>query len=252
MKRSVNMFWPPVFLLLALMIWEGAVQFSGVPEWLLPAPSRVVKTLWQTRSLLAEHAGQTLLEAGTGLLAAVIAALLLALLMDVSATLRRGLYPLLVVSQTIPIVSLAPLFIIWFGYEMLPKVIVVALVCFFPVVISVVEAMGAVDREMINLLRLMGAGSWQVFTKVKLPAAMPAFFAGLKIAATYSIMGAVIGEWLGASKGLGVYMTRAAHSYQTGSVLASVVVISSLSLMVFALIELLARFTMPWHQEGRK
>ncbi|AEG58429.1 ABC transporter permease [Desulforamulus ruminis] len=252
MKTLKNLLWPLLFLLLTLVVWEGMVRFYAVARWLLPAPSQVLQTLWQSRALLAEHTGQTLLEAGAGLLLAVAAALLLAWLMDFSAALRRALYPLLVVSQTIPIISIAPLFIIWFGYEMLPKVIVVALVCFFPVVVSVVEAMAGVDREMINLMRVMGARRGQIFTKVKLPAALPSFFSGLKISAAYSIMGAVIGEWLGASKGLGVYMTRATRSYQTDGVLAAVVIISVLSLGVFVLIELLARMIMPWHKEGRK
>jgi ABC-type nitrate/sulfonate/bicarbonate transport system permease component len=143
--------------------------------------------------------------------------------------------------------AVAPLFIIWFGYGILPKIMVVALVCFFPITVSLVEGMEAADRDMIKLLEAMGASPWQVFKMVSFPGALPSFFSGLKISAAYSIMGAVIGEWLGASKGLGVYMTRSMKSFLTDRVFASIVVISILSLFLFGIIVLIARLLMPWY-----
>jgi ABC-type nitrate/sulfonate/bicarbonate transport system permease component len=142
--------------------------------------------------------------------------------------------------------AVAPLLIIWFGYDILPKVLVVALVCFFPITVSTVEGLDNIDQDMVKLLVTMGATPGQILRLVKFPGALPSFFAGLKISATYSIMGAVIGEWLGGSKGLGIYMTRSMHSFLTERVFASIVVITAMSLILVGIIELIARLTMPW------
>lgn len=251
MPRYSNMFAPLGFILAFLAVWQGAVSFSGIEAWLLPSPARVLETLWEMLPLLLTHSRSTLLAAVSGLLAAVLLALLLAVLMDLSPWLRRGMYPLLVLSQTVPIISIAPLLLIWFGLGLLPKVVVVALVCFFPVAVSMAEGMESADPGMVSMMRVMGAGRWQVIRLVRLPAALPSFFSGLKIAGTYAVMGAVIGEWLGSGSGLGVYMTRASHSYQLDRVFAAIVVISSVSLLLFSAITLLARLAMPWYYKER-
>ena len=168
-------------------------------------------------------------EAIIGFTLSIAFAFALAWLMDSVSLVRRALYPLLVTSQTIPIISVAPLFLIWFGYGLVPKVLVVVLVCFFPVVVSFLQGLAAVDTEMIDLLRSMGAPPLLIFRLAKLPAALPMFFSGLKIAATYSIMGAVIGEWLGAEAGLGYYMTLSQRSFLTARVFAIIAVITVLS-----------------------
>jgi len=179
-------------------------------------------------------------------------AVVLAVLMDISPWTKQGIYPLLVLSQTIPIISIAPLLLIWFGLGLLPKVLVVTLVCFFPVAVNMVEGMETADPDMVNLMRVMGSSRWQVIKLVRLPAALPSFFAGLKIAGTYAVMGAVIGEWLGAGSGLGVFMTRASHSYQLDRVFAAIFIIILVSLIIYALIELLARTAMPWYYNERR
>lgn len=252
MQRPGSGIWAPLLCLgLFLGVWQAAVWLSGWPSWLLPAPGQVLVALGEMLPVLWQHSQYTMLAAATGLLAAVVFALGLAVLMDVSPWLRQGLYPLLVLSQTIPIIAVAPLFMIWFGYGLLPKVVVVALVCFFPVAVSMVEGMAAADPDMVNLLRVMGAGRWQIIKLVRFPAALPSFFAGLKIAGTYAVMGAVIGEWLGATSGLGVFMTRASHAYQLDRVFAAIVIISLVSLLLFGLINLLARWSMPWYYSNR-
>lgn len=245
--------WPALLFLLAFFItWEAGVHIFAIKPWLLPAPSQVLGTLGDMLPLLAQHSRSTLLAAVTGLAAAVMVALLLAVLMDLHPWIRQGIYPLLVVSQTVPIISIAPLFIIWFGYGILPRVVVVALVCFFPVVVSLVEGMQSTGGDMVNLMRVMGYSRWQIIRLVRFPGALPSFFAGLKIAGTYSVMGAVIGEWLGAVSGLGVFMTRATHAYQLDRVFAAILIIILVSLFIYALIELLARLSMPWYYNERR
>ncbi|GBF34055.1 hydroxymethylpyrimidine ABC transporter, transmembrane component [Desulfocucumis palustris] len=251
MSRNKNAAAPVLFILAGIAVWQGAVTFSGIQPWLLPSPLKVMATLWEMLPLLAKHSGSTLLAAVSGLLAAVLLALCLAAVMDLSPWFKQGLYPLLVLSQTVPIISVAPLFLIWFGLGLFPKIVVVALVCFFPVAVSTVAGMESADPAMVNLLKVMGSSRWQIIRLVRLPAALPSFFAGLKIAGTYAVMGAVIGEWLGASSGLGVYMTRASHSYQLDRVFAAIFVISLVSLLLFLLITLLARLAMPWYYKER-
>jgi ABC-type nitrate/sulfonate/bicarbonate transport system permease component len=157
-------------------------------------------------------------------------------------------YPLLVVSQTIPTIALAPLFAVWFGLGLLPKVIVVFLVCFFPIVVSLVDGLDSVDADLLNLFRTMGAKKVQIFRYLKMPASMVNFFSGLRIAATYSIMGAVIAEWLGGEKGIGIYMLRVKHSYALDKMFAAVLLIIILSLVLFKVISLLENAAMPWYR----
>lgn len=198
--------------------------------------------------MLTGHAYVTLFEALLGFLVSVALAFVLAVAMDSLPLLGRALYPLLVTTQTIPIISVAPLFLIWFGYGLLPKVLVVVLVCFFPVAVSLLQGLTAVDPDLIDLLRSMGASKVMVLRLVKLPAALPSLFSGLKIAATYSIMGAVIGEWLGAQAGLGYYMTLAQRSFLTARVFATILIITVLSLGVFKVIEVLEGLLIPWRR----
>ncbi len=196
--------------------------------------------------LIAKHARSTLAECLTGFSAAIIFSFAAAFAMDEIPLVKRLIYPLIVASQTIPIISVAPLFIIWFGYGMLPKIIVVFLVCFFPVTISLLGGLAAVDREYIELFRSMQAGRVDIFRMVKLPLALPAFFSGLKISTAYSVMGAVIGEWLGAKQGLGTYMTLSQRSFEVDRVFAAILAVTLLSAVLFAAVVLIERLVIPW------
>ena len=233
-------------LLLLVILWEISVGFFHIEKFIIPAPSLVAGALIASFPLLLEHSLQTAVEALLGFGLAVIMGTCLALAMGLLPWVKRTFYPLIVVSQTIPIMAVAPLLIIWFGYELLPKVLVVALVCFFPITVSTVEGLDHIDQDMVKLLLTMGATPGQTLRLVKFPGALPSFFAGLKISATYSILGAVIGEWLGGSKGLGIYMTRSMHSFLTERVFAAIVVITAMSLILVGIIEIIARLTMPW------
>lgn len=237
-----------VFMILLLCGWEVIIRSMAVPAYILPAPSEIIRTLIEERSILWEHTLTTLSEAAVGFLAAILLAVILAGFMNKYRSFKKMIYPILVTSQTVPIIALAPLSMIWLGFGILPKIVIVILVCFFPVVVNVSEGLAAVDKDLVDLLKVMKASSWQVFTKVQLPATLPAFFSGLKIAATYSIMGAVIAEWIGAENGLGIYMTRAMSSFRTEALFADIFIIVFLSIALFQGIGWLGKRLMPWNK----
>jgi len=237
---------PPACILLILAVWEGGVRWLAIPEWILPGPVRIARTFAGTLPLMLKHGQTTMAECLVGFVAAIILAFMIALVMDEITPVKKAVYPIMVASQTVPIISVAPLFIIWFGYGVLPKIIVVILVCFFPIAISLLGGLAGVDREYLELFRSMGAGRLQTLRMVKLPLALPAFFSGLKISASYSVMGAVIGEWLGAKEGLGTYMTLSQHSFQVDRVFAAIVAITLLSFALVAAVGWAERMVIPW------
>jgi len=255
LRRFLARWGPPAgLLLLLLLLWEGGARLVGVEQWLLPSPGEIITEgieAWRSLGLPA-HTWQTLQEALWGFLLAVVSGLALALLVDSSALLRRTLYPLLVVSQTIPIIAIAPILVLWLGYGILPKILVVALVCFFPIAISTADGLRSADPEWDALLRSMGATRWQILSKVRLPNALPAFFSGLKVAVTYSVIGAVIGEWVGGSVGLAFFMRRAHNSFRYGREFAGIAVTSLLSIALFLVIAALERVALPWKRVKRK
>lgn len=243
----------PGFTLLAILItWETVVRVAAIEKWLLPAPSVILQALWSAKELIWQHSVQTMQETLLGLALAVVVGVALATAIDWCEGLKKAVYPLIIASQTIPIIAVAPLLIIWFGYGLLPKVLVVALVCFFPITVNLTDGYRLVEPDMLRLMSAMGASKGQIFYLVKLPAALPFFFSGLRIAGTYSVMGAVIGEWLGASRGLGIFMTRSSQSFLTERVFAAIIVITLLSLTIFLLVEGLARLMMPWHYQQKR
>lgn len=242
-----NAVMPFSLIIFILIIWELAGAVFGENMRYLPPPSKIMTALIDKRELLLFHAKYTLLEAAVGFLLAFLVSMILALLIDHSKLLKRALYPLLVISQTVPIVSIAPLFIVLFGFGLLPKIIIVALVCFFPIIISMVEGLEAADKDMVDMLRVMGASNSQIFRLIRFPAALVSIFSGLKIAAAYSVTGAVIGEWVGSRYGLGLFMIMVQRSFRSDQLLAAIVVITVASLLLFAAIDLLQRILMPWH-----
>lgn len=251
MKKSVNTanrLSPWILFLIVLVIWELVVKVKNIPRYILPGPLEIFHSMVASYQLLAFHTATTLVEAMLGFVLAIITAFLIAFILNNVRWLNQAVYPMIIVTQTIPIITLAPLFLIWFGWGLLPKIIVVILVCFFPVVISLLKGLNSVDPDLINLFRSMGAGRLVTFRMVKLPAALPGFFSGLKISASYSIMAAVIGEWLGAKQGLGYFMTLSQKSFRVDQVLAAVVVVSVLSLLIVRLIDLVEWITVPWNR----
>ncbi len=249
--RTTRLLFPGIILLTAAALWELAVWGLALPKWILPAPSAIWQAFWETRALLGTHVGQTMLEVAIGIGVAVTTGVVVAAVLDFSPWLRRAVYPLLVISQTVPILALAPLLIIWFGFGIAPKVIVVTLFCFFPIAINTSDGLTSTEPEMIDLFRSMGATWPQIWKKVRLPAAAPYFFSGLKIAATYSVTGAVVGEWVGAKQGLGIYMLRSSAAFKTAQVFSAIVITSLLSILLFLAVFVIERGMMPWYFEER-
>jgi ABC-type nitrate/sulfonate/bicarbonate transport system permease component len=245
-KRVRDLAPPAAFLALLLLAWELYVRARGLDDYVLPAPSQVWREFWRMAPHLGSDVQATATEAVLGLLVAAAAGALLALLIAAVPFARRAVYPVLVVSQTIPALVLAPILIVWLGFGLLPKIVVVALVGFFPIVVSTVDGLTNADRERIDLVRSFGASRATTMRVAQIPEALPAFFAGLKIAASYAVIGAVIGEWMGTSEGLGLVMTRAQRSFRTDRVFVAVVVVALLSLALFGIVHLLSRLATPW------
>ena len=251
-KRWAQVVPPARLILLLLVCWQVATNLWHIQAWLLPSPLRIAQAGLEAKSLLGPHIWQTLTETLVGFGLALIVGLSLALLIDFSATLRRAIYPLLVVSQTIPIIAIAPLLVIWFGYGILPKVLVVALVCFFPIVVSTTDGLQSADPDLSALLQAMGATRRQVFFKVRLPGALPSVFSGIKIAVTYSVIGAIIGEWVGASRGLGVFMLRSTNAFRTDWLFVAVAITALMSVALFLAVTVLQRALLPWYYTAQR
>ena len=237
---------PVIVIVVFLLIWQIACHFEWVPSFMLPSPVDVVKALVNDFPLLIHHAGVTLLEALLGLIIGVLLGFVTAAVMDAIPVVKSGLYPILVLTQTIPPVAIAPLLILWFSYGIAPKVILVVLVAYFPMAVGLLDGFQSVDPDMIKLMKSMKANAWQIFWEVKFPSALNTFFSGLRIAVSYSIVGAVIAEWLGGFTGLGVYMTRVKKSLSYDKMFAVIFLVSAISLLLMALVKVLQRSVMPW------
>jgi len=238
---------PSILLLVILFfIWEAIVDVFNINSQVLPAPSAIFSAYIGHATILIPHIMTTLIETLLGLICAIVLGVFTAILLRLSATVRKALYPLLIISQTIPIIALAPLLLIWFGFTILPKVIIVTLVCFFPITVAFADGMEKVSQQIITLLQSMKASRLQILFLAELPGALPSFFSGLRIAAAYSVTGAIVGEYVGGYQGLGIYMQNAAHSYAVVLVFVVIIITSLLSILLFGAIVLLEKIFVPW------
>jgi ABC-type nitrate/sulfonate/bicarbonate transport system permease component len=242
-------FGPLVVLVILGLLWEVLVRADTSSRFrVIPAPSEVWDALLRTRdSLLNLHIPQTMLETLIGLALAVVFGVLLAGLLDFSPLLKRAVYPLVIISQTIPVIALAAVLIIAFGFGIWPKVIVVILFCFFPIAIATVDGLTATDPDLVALLRAMGANRWQIWRKVRFPATLPSFFSGFRIAATYSVTGAIVGEYLGSQYGLGTYLRSAINQSRNDQAFAAIAITALLSIGLVVLVNILERLALPWY-----
>jgi ABC-type nitrate/sulfonate/bicarbonate transport system permease component len=238
---------PAVALVVGILVaWEAYVRLSGVEPVVLPAPSRVAGALWNFRGDAARHALPTIIETVVGFLLAVVLAVAAAVAMDRVPFIRRAIEPILVTSQTIPVVAVAPLFLLWFGFGLLPKILIVVVVTFFPIVVALLDGFGSTSRDASDLLRSYGATSSQAFRKLRWPTALPAFFTGLRIAVVYAVIGAVFGEYVGAREGLGIWMQLSQNAFRTDLVFAAILVTSVVSIVLYWIVGLVRRATIPW------
>ncbi len=244
----------PAAVLLGLVgLWEGLVRLLGVPRWLLPPPSAIASELYASKALLWGHTLVTLKEVLSGFVLAFALGVGLALAIAYSRTMERSLYPLVIASQTVPIIAIAPLLLIWVGYGLWSKVIVVAVISFFPIVVNTVDGLKSVDPDMVNMMRTLGASRWQLFTKLQFPASLPLLFSGTRIAIAVSVIGAVIGEWVGASAGLGYLMVVSAPYFLTARIFAAIFLLSAMGVGLFLAVGALERLLLPWyHTEKRQ
>jgi len=243
---------PVLAILILLGIWELYVTLSGVDSLVLPSPHAVLSALIDDRGTLWDNLKPTAAEILCGIALAALIGVLSAVLLHFSGMARRALYPPLVASQAIPIVILAPLLVVWLGFGLLPKLIVIALVCFFPIVVTTLSGLQAVDPDLIKLLRTFDSSRRQTFWRVELPSALPGLFAGAKLAAVLSVVGAVFAEQAGSSSGLGNLLEVTVANLETAEAFATVFVLAAFAILLFALLTLAERRALPWVYRQRE
>lgn len=236
-------------IILILALWQALSSAGLVPKYMLPSPLDVVMAFVNDISLLMGHARTTLTEALLGLVIGTALGFVIAVLMDRFNLFQKSIYPIIILTQTVPTVAIAPLLVLWLGYGLLPKVTLIILTTFFPIAVSLLEGFHSADRDALDLLKAMGATRLQSFVHIKLPGALNHFFSGLKISVSYSVVGAVIAEWLGGLSGLGVYMTRVRKSYSFDKMFAVIFFISIISLLLMFGVSYLKKALMPWENK---
>jgi ABC-type nitrate/sulfonate/bicarbonate transport system permease component len=240
--------WSVLLVALVIGVWELVVRVHHTPSYILPPPSSIAReVVGEGRGLLLPAAWTTFQEVLAGFGVATAAGVLVAIGISSSRMLARALNPLIVASQTIPVIAIAPLFIVWFGFGIKPKVLMAALIAFFPVAINTTAGLNSVERETYNLVRSLSGSSKDIFLKVRVPASLPYFFVGLKQAAVISVIGAIVGEWVGATQGLGPLMVSANAAFNTRLVFAAVVYLAVMGVLMFVLVTIAERIVIPWH-----
>ncbi len=238
--------------------WELAARLDvlanalHIEPFLVPAPSDIAQSLWSDRGLLADNAWVTVKEVLAGFALSVAAGVGFAVILHLSPTLRRAFYPLLVASQTVPIVVVAPILVVWLGFGIGPKLAIIALICFFPITVNTLDGLGSVDRDLVKMMRTLDATRWGTLRRVEAPTALPYFFSGAKIAVAVAVIGAVFGEWAGSSSGLGHLIQEASAQLQTARTFAAVVVLSAIAIALFAALAALERRVAWWGSGGSR
>jgi len=248
LQSITNKIAPLIALAVLVLIWFFCVKGEVVPAYMLPSPVDVAKAFVNNFSIMMKQASVTVQETVYGLAIGIALAFLIATLMDRFKFLYKAFYPILVITQTIPTIAIAPLLVLWMGFGMAPKITLVVVTTFFPIAIGLLGGYEGVDPDAINLMRAMGASRIQIFRYVKLPNAIPDFFSGLRISAAYAVVGAVVSEWLGGFEGLGVYMTRAQKAYAFDKMFAVIIFISVISLVLMGAVSVLEKICTPWRR----
>ena len=242
----------PLWLILMLLVlWDIAIRLFKIPPYLIPPPLAVVKELGAEWPMLLSQSLPTLYATLGGFAASAVVGVPIAMWIAYSRTVESFVYPLLVFSQSIPKVAIAPLFVVWFGFGIVPKVIAAFLLGFFPVVVSTVQGFKSIEPEVIDLARSMGANPFKIFLKFRLPQALPSIFSGLKVSVTLAVVGAVVGEFVGSNSGIGFVLQRATGTFDLPLMFAALVVLSTMGVLLFLAVELVERWMMPWHTSQR-
>jgi ABC-type nitrate/sulfonate/bicarbonate transport system permease component len=245
--RSIGHAGPAILSVAGVILaWEAYVHLSGISPTALPAPSRIVSQGFQQKEALSGHTLATLHATAFGFACSLTAAFFLSILIDFFPALRRALFPVLIITQTLPLVAIAPLIVLWFGFGLTPKIVLVALVTFFPMLVALTQGYQSTDRDIEALLASMGASRARIFSMARLPSALPYFFAGLRISITYAVVAAIFAEYAGAVSGLGIYILNAKNNFRPDLVLAAVFISATLTLFLFGTTVLIQRAVMPW------
>ncbi len=243
----------PALLVLAVLVgWQVYVWLSDIRPQVLPGPVRIIRESVESAGAIWDHSLVTMSEVAAGFAISIVCALALGLLLDISTPVRRALYPIIVASQTVPIPVLAPLMIVWFGFGITPKIIVIGLFTFVPIVLGFAAGLAATERPTIDLMRTFGASRWQMYRYVKIPAALPDLFTGLRIAAIYAVLGAIFGELAGAVDGLGIFIEQSRLSFRTDLVFGAIFVVAVMSYALFLTVVLIERRLIPWRFQRRE
>lgn len=243
---------PFILVAIIVVLWDLAIRILKIPPYQIPPPLEVVATLWKDGPELLAQAWPTTVATLWGFALSAVIGIPLAMLIAGSKTVEDYLYPLLVFSQSIPKVAIAPLFVVWFGFGILPKVLSAFLLGFFPVVVSAVQGFKSVDAELLDLARAMEANRLQIFRMISLPHAMPAIFSGLKVSITLAIVGAVVGEFVGANSGIGFVLQRSIGNFELPTMFAALIILALLGVILFWIIEAVERIAVPWHASQRE
>lgn len=241
-----NSLYPILTFLFILVIWQGAVKIYDIPQYVLPSPSDIVQIFFKDYQNLYTHTIVTLNEAVIGFIVSIILSIGIGILMDFIPLFKKCVYPIMLVSQTIPTITIAPLLIIWFGFDSLPKVIMVTLTCFFPILINFVDGIENIDKDYLNLFKTMNSNKLKTFIHLKFPMSLDKLFSGLKISATYAVVAATVAEWLGGTEGLGVYMVRSKSAYALDKVFASTILVVIFSLVFVAIIQAIKKVVLKY------
>lgn len=240
-KSIIDKLYPVSFLLLIVVLWQLLLSSGMVEAFIMPSPLSVIKAFINDFGLLMKYSIYTIFEGLSGLFASIILGYTMATLMDRFVFIKKALYPVLVLSQTIPVIAIAPLLVLWFGYDMTPKIVLVILTCFFPIAIGIFDGICNIESDYINELRVLGGKYFEGLFYVKIPLTLPSFFSTLKIATTYAVVGAVVAEWIGGTMGLGVYMTRVRKSYEFDKMFAVIFLIVIISLILISVVKVIER-----------
>lgn len=239
---------PTLIIISLLTIWQVLTLTLDIPKWLLPSPITISLEIYNNFPLLITHSIVTIQEIFFGFILALILGIVLAISIDKSRIVEKSIYPFIIASQTIPIIAITPLLLVWVGYGIFTKIIIVALISFFPIVVNMVDGLRSTDNSIEKMAITLGATKFQLLTLIRIPSSLPYLFSGMKIGISISVIGAVIGEWVGASSGLGYLMLQSAPRFQTALVFASIVFLSIIGITLFSFIQVLEYRLIKWHR----
>ncbi|PAT01414.1 ABC transporter permease [Candidatus Izimaplasma bacterium ZiA1] len=247
---NINKFIPVFSVLMVLVTWEIVVVLFDIEKYILPRPTNVIMKIVDNFDLVVSHAKYTVFEAIIGILGSVVIAVITAIVLDKVKVIKSFVYPLLTISQTVPLMAIAPLLLIWFGFGVDAKILVVILVCYFPITINIISGFDEIDQDELDLFKVMKASTLNTYIKLKIPYALPYFFSGLKIATTYAVLGALIAEYMGGANGLGIYLIRAMKSFDIEMVFGIIIVIITVTLLLLALVHFIENITIKYKSKG--